>query len=71
MTGTPAWISPEHYRTGTIGSPGDVFARGALLAFTATGCLRRHRRHEVGRRVTRAPFDRTRADNGSLTHPRF
>ncbi|MGJ3558001.1 protein kinase domain-containing protein [Streptomyces sp. INA 01156] len=26
MTGTPGWISPEHYRTGTVGPEGDVFA---------------------------------------------
>ncbi|MFY4720104.1 protein kinase domain-containing protein [Streptomyces sp. LaBMicrA B280] len=37
MTGTPGWISPEHYRTGAVGSPGDVFAWGALLAYAATG----------------------------------
>ncbi|SES49720.1 Serine/threonine protein kinase [Streptomyces sp. yr375] len=39
MTGTPGWISPEHYRTGAVGSPGDVFAWGALLAYAATGRL--------------------------------
>ncbi|MEV5365789.1 serine/threonine-protein kinase [Streptomyces cellulosae] len=37
MTGTPGWISPEHYRTGTTGPGGDVFAWGALLAYAATG----------------------------------
>ncbi|MCX4810674.1 serine/threonine protein kinase [Streptomyces sp. NBC_01239] len=39
MTGTPGWISPEHYRTGAVGSPGDVFAWGALIAYAATGQL--------------------------------
>lgn len=37
MTGTPGWISPEHYRTGTAGPEGDVFAWGALVAYAATG----------------------------------
>ncbi|MEV0300787.1 serine/threonine-protein kinase [Streptomyces prasinus] len=39
MTGTPGWISPEHYRTGTTGPGSDVFAWGALLAYAATGRL--------------------------------
>ncbi|WP_432199103.1 serine/threonine protein kinase [Streptomyces sp. bgisy027] len=39
MTGTPGWISPEHYRTGAVGPQGDVFAWGALLAYAATGRL--------------------------------
>ncbi|MGV9457283.1 serine/threonine-protein kinase [Streptomyces sp. NPDC003635] len=39
MTGTPGWISPEHYRTGAVGPEGDVFAWGALLAYAATGRL--------------------------------
>lgn len=39
MTGTPGWISPEHYRTGTAGPAGDMFAWGALLAYAATGRL--------------------------------
>ncbi len=39
MTGTPGWISPEHYRTGTSGPAGDVFAWGALVAYAATGRL--------------------------------
>ncbi|WP_405473951.1 serine/threonine protein kinase [Streptomyces canus] len=39
MTGTPGWISPEHYRTGAVGSPSDVFAWGALLAYAATSRL--------------------------------
>ncbi|MFD9408239.1 serine/threonine-protein kinase [Streptomyces sp. NPDC059989] len=39
MTGTPGWISPEQYRTGTAGPAGDVFAWGALIAYAATGRL--------------------------------
>ncbi|WP_435859316.1 serine/threonine-protein kinase [Streptomyces tanashiensis] len=39
MTGTPGWISPEHYRTGTAGPAGDVFAWGAIVAYAATGRL--------------------------------
>ncbi|MGW4086242.1 serine/threonine protein kinase [Streptomyces sp. NPDC004822] len=39
MTGTPGWISPEHYRTGATGTEGDMFAWGALLAYAATGRL--------------------------------
>ncbi|MFE2456436.1 protein kinase [Streptomyces sp. NPDC059402] len=39
MTGTPGWISPEQYRTGTTGPAGDMFAWGALLAYAATGRL--------------------------------
>ncbi|WP_432175575.1 protein kinase domain-containing protein [Streptomyces sp. Tue6028] len=39
MTGTPGWISPEHYRTGAVGPHGDVFAWGALIAYAATGRL--------------------------------
>ncbi|WP_435229213.1 serine/threonine-protein kinase [Streptomyces sp. Tue6028] len=39
MTGTPGWISPEHYRTGAVGPHGDVFAWGALVAYAATGRL--------------------------------
>ncbi|MGW1203700.1 serine/threonine-protein kinase [Streptomyces cyaneofuscatus] len=37
LTGTPGWISPEHYRTGTTGPEGDMFVWGALIAFAATG----------------------------------
>ncbi|MGW1913250.1 serine/threonine protein kinase [Streptomyces sp. NPDC002076] len=37
LTGTPGWLSPEYYRDGTAGPPGDVFTWGALLAFAATG----------------------------------
>ncbi|MFI2643965.1 serine/threonine protein kinase [Streptomyces sp. NPDC018610] len=39
MTGTPGWISPEHYRTGTTGPASDMFAWGALVAYAATGRL--------------------------------
>ncbi|MFD8079159.1 serine/threonine-protein kinase [Streptomyces sp. NPDC059718] len=39
MTGTPGWISPEHYRTGVAGPEGDVFAWGALIAYAASGRL--------------------------------
>ncbi|MGX1541149.1 protein kinase domain-containing protein [Streptomyces adustus] len=39
MTGTPGWISPEQYRTGAGGTPADVFAWGALVAYAATGRL--------------------------------
>ncbi|MGA5068288.1 serine/threonine protein kinase [Streptomyces exfoliatus] len=39
MTGTPGWISPEHYRTGTAGPEGDMFSWGALVAYAATGRL--------------------------------
>ncbi|MEU4063554.1 protein kinase [Streptomyces wedmorensis] len=39
MTGTAGWISPEYYRTGAAGTPGDVFAWGALTAYAATGRL--------------------------------
>ncbi|MFE6938802.1 serine/threonine-protein kinase [Streptomyces chartreusis] len=39
MTGTPGWISPEHYRTGTAGPEGDVFTWGILIAYAATGRL--------------------------------
>ncbi|MGW2785917.1 serine/threonine-protein kinase [Streptomyces populi] len=39
LTGTPGWISPEHYRTGAVGPHGDVFAWGALVAYAATGRL--------------------------------
>lgn len=39
MTGTPGWISPEHYRTGEVSTAGDIFAWGALIAYAATGRL--------------------------------
>ncbi|MFJ8034717.1 serine/threonine-protein kinase [Streptomyces sp. NPDC096032] len=39
MTGTPGWISPEHYRTGAVDPEGDIFAWGALVAYGATGRL--------------------------------
>ncbi|MEU3400631.1 serine/threonine-protein kinase [Streptomyces filamentosus] len=39
MTGTPGWISPEHYRAGEVSPAGDIFAWGALIAYAATGRL--------------------------------
>ncbi|WP_327742801.1 protein kinase [Streptomyces europaeiscabiei] len=39
MTGTPGWISPEHYRTGEVSPAGDIFTWGALIAYAATGRL--------------------------------
>ncbi|MEU9608511.1 protein kinase [Streptomyces sp. NPDC048057] len=39
VTGTPGWISPEHYQTGAVGPEGDIFAWGALVAYAATGRL--------------------------------
>lgn len=50
MTDTPGWISPEHYRTGTTGPEGDMFAWGALVAHAATG-----RRHPTGSLSGSAP----------------
>ncbi|WP_281154656.1 serine/threonine-protein kinase [Streptomyces sp. HYC2] len=39
MSGTPGWISPEQYRDGSVGAPGDVFVWGVLVAHAATGRL--------------------------------
>nr|WP_308404490.1 serine/threonine-protein kinase [Streptomyces sp. ATCC 21386] len=39
LTGTPGWISPEHYRDGVTAAEGDLFAWGALVAHAATGRL--------------------------------
>lgn len=39
ITGTPGWISPEHYRTGIAGPEGDMFAWGILAAYAATSRL--------------------------------
>ncbi|MGK5529489.1 hypothetical protein [Streptomyces sp. URMC 129] len=39
MTCTPGWISRQHYRTDTAGPEGDLFARGILVAYAATGRL--------------------------------
>ncbi|WP_079195635.1 serine/threonine protein kinase [Streptomyces acidiscabies] len=39
LTGTPGWISPEHYRSGVSTAEGDLFAWGALVAHAATGRL--------------------------------
>ncbi|MGW3140734.1 protein kinase domain-containing protein [Streptomyces sp. NPDC001139] len=35
--GTPAYMSPEHLRTGTCEPPSDVFSLGATLVYAATG----------------------------------
>ncbi|MGR6998801.1 protein kinase domain-containing protein [Yinghuangia aomiensis] len=37
LTGTPGWISPEQYQSGTSGAESDVFAWGALIAYAGTG----------------------------------
>lgn len=39
LTGTPGWISPEHYHSGVTAAEGDLFAWGALMAYAATGRL--------------------------------
>ncbi|MCP3821360.1 serine/threonine protein kinase [Streptomyces sp. A3M-1-3] len=39
LTGTPGWISPEHYRSGVTAAEGDLFAWGALVAYATTGRL--------------------------------
>ncbi|MFF3889261.1 serine/threonine protein kinase [Streptomyces sp. NPDC001914] len=39
LTGTPGWISPEHYRSGVTAAEGDIFGWGALVAYAATGRL--------------------------------
>lgn len=39
LTGTPGWISPEHYRSGVTAAEGDLFGWGALVAYAATGRL--------------------------------
>ncbi|MFF4363783.1 serine/threonine protein kinase [Streptomyces sp. NPDC001604] len=39
LTGTPGWISPEHYQSGVTAADGDLFAWGALVAYAATGRL--------------------------------
>ncbi|GAA1040117.1 serine/threonine-protein kinase [Streptomyces murinus] len=39
LTGTPGWISPEHYHSGVTAAEGDLFAWGALVAYAATGRL--------------------------------
>ena len=36
LVGSPAWLSPERYR-GVSGPEADVFAWGAMVAYTATG----------------------------------
>ncbi|WP_406368892.1 serine/threonine protein kinase [Streptomyces sp. NBC_00647] len=39
LTGTPGWISPEHYLSGVTAAEGDLFGWGALVAYAATGRL--------------------------------
>nr|WP_051105880.1 serine/threonine-protein kinase [Streptomyces hokutonensis] len=39
LTGTPGWISPEHYHSGVTAAEGDLFAWGGLVAYAATGRL--------------------------------
>ncbi|MGW4983381.1 serine/threonine-protein kinase [Streptomyces mirabilis] len=39
LTGTPGWLSPEHYRSGLAGPESDLFTWGALVAYAATGRL--------------------------------
>jgi hypothetical protein len=37
LVGSPAWISPEHYRDEETGSAADIYAWGLLMAFGASG----------------------------------
>ncbi|MFD6950286.1 MULTISPECIES: serine/threonine-protein kinase [unclassified Nocardiopsis] len=37
LSGSPGWISPEHYRGEPVSTADDVFAWGALVAYAATG----------------------------------
>jgi serine/threonine protein kinase len=39
LIGSPAWLSPEHYREDEVGPATDVHAWGLLVAFAATGRL--------------------------------
>ena len=39
LIGSPAWLSPEHYRDDEVGPATDVHAWGLLIAFAATGRL--------------------------------
>ncbi|MCW2945133.1 MAG: serine/threonine protein kinase, partial [Actinoallomurus sp.] len=39
LIGSPAWLSPEHYRDDEVGPATDVHAWGLLVAFAATGRL--------------------------------
>ncbi|WP_231155935.1 protein kinase [Streptomyces sp. CNZ748] len=50
MTGTPGWISPEHYRTGTTDPGSDVFAWGGAPGLRGLWkAALRHRRTGRGR----------------------
>ncbi|WP_435110728.1 serine/threonine-protein kinase [Nocardiopsis synnemataformans] len=37
LSGSPGWISPEHYRGEPVSTSDDVFAWGALVVYAATG----------------------------------
>jgi serine/threonine protein kinase len=37
LTGTPGWLSPEQYRGDVAGTPADVFAWGAVVAYAGSG----------------------------------
>ena len=37
LVGTPGWMAPEQFRTGTVGPAADVFSWGSLVAYAATG----------------------------------
>jgi hypothetical protein len=37
LVGTPGWMAPEQFRSGTVGPAADVFSWGSLVAYAATG----------------------------------
>ncbi len=37
LVGTPGWMAPEQFRTGTVGPAADVFSWGSLVAYAANG----------------------------------
>jgi eukaryotic-like serine/threonine-protein kinase len=37
LLGSPAWISPEHYRNEHVGPASDIYAWGLLITFSVTG----------------------------------
>jgi hypothetical protein len=41
LIGSPAWLSPEHYRDDEVGPAADVHAWGLLVAFAATVLIQR------------------------------
>ncbi|MCF2533954.1 serine/threonine-protein kinase [Yinghuangia soli] len=61
LTGTPGWISPEQYQSGTSGTASDVFAWGALLAYAGTG------RHPFGTGAPDAVAFRVLTDEPDLS----